>query len=305
MEKAAAHAVANAVLATIQGKDALAGAAGAAAGELAGGIALEMYGKDVTALSESEKQTISALATLAAGIAGGVAGDGTASAIDGALAGKTVVENNSLANVLAAAEANKPGTVEKWKEEQQAAIKEACSGGTPVSCEMAVAMVGTVMSGGVLPEAMLISGAITSGVVSGVDWVMTGSVDPKNAIAAYWGGVLTTYTGLKSTVLINAANGAITSSIDGKNPFLYGTISGLGGAIGYGVGNKIIAPMADDFINPTWKNLRWDDIGLGISQPSTLNPLPGIIGTGTGGSSGEIFNVHVDPNGPLSNKGEK
>ncbi|WP_341873621.1 VENN motif pre-toxin domain-containing protein [Enterobacter cancerogenus] len=96
MEKAAAHAVANAVLATIQGKDALAGAAGAAAGELAGGIALEMYGKDVTALSESEKQTISALATLAAGIAGGVAGDGTASAIDGALAGKTVVDNNSL-----------------------------------------------------------------------------------------------------------------------------------------------------------------------------------------------------------------
>ncbi|WP_420268359.1 VENN motif pre-toxin domain-containing protein, partial [Enterobacter rongchengensis] len=53
----------------------------AAAGELAGGIALEMYGKDVAALSESEKQTISALATLAAGIAGGVAGDGTASAI--------------------------------------------------------------------------------------------------------------------------------------------------------------------------------------------------------------------------------
>jgi filamentous hemagglutinin len=65
--------VANAVLAAMQGKDALAGAAGAAAGELAGGIALEMYGKDVAALSESEKQTISALATLAAGIAGGVA----------------------------------------------------------------------------------------------------------------------------------------------------------------------------------------------------------------------------------------
>ncbi len=96
MEKAAAHAVANAVLAAMQGKDALAGAAGAVTGELAGTLALEMYGKDVTALSESEKQTISALATLAAGIAGGVAGDGTASAIAGAQAGKTVVENNSL-----------------------------------------------------------------------------------------------------------------------------------------------------------------------------------------------------------------
>ncbi|MEI9484266.1 hypothetical protein V5093_21705 [Enterobacter cancerogenus] len=51
--------------------------------------------------------------------------------------------------------------------------------------------------------------------------------------------------------------------------------------------------------------LRWDDIGLGIYEPSTSNPLPGIIGTGTGGSSGEIFNVLVDPNGPLRNKGEK
>jgi filamentous hemagglutinin len=69
------------------GKDALAGAA-SAAGELAGGIALEMYGKDVAALSESEKQTISALATLAAGIAGGVAGDGTASAIAGRSPGR-------------------------------------------------------------------------------------------------------------------------------------------------------------------------------------------------------------------------
>ena len=96
MEKAAAHAVANAVLAAVQGKDALAGAAGAAAGELTGTLALEMYGKDVAALSESEKQTISALATLAAGIAGGLTGDSTASAVAGAQTGKTTVENNTL-----------------------------------------------------------------------------------------------------------------------------------------------------------------------------------------------------------------
>lgn len=96
MEKAAAHAVASAVLAAVQGKDALAGAAGAAAGELAGTLSLEMYGKDVAALSESEKQTISALATLAAGIAGGLTGDSTASAVAGAQTGKTTVENNTL-----------------------------------------------------------------------------------------------------------------------------------------------------------------------------------------------------------------
>ncbi|WP_320727831.1 hemagglutinin repeat-containing protein [Enterobacter sp. 118C5] len=296
MEKAAAHAVASAVLAAVQGKDALAGAAGAAAGELAGTLALEMYGKDVTALSESEKQTISALATLAAGIAGGLTGDSTASVVAGAQAGKTTVENNSLAHVLAAAEANKSGTVDKWQEEQQAAIKEACSGNTPMSCQMAVAAMGTVMSGGALPEAMVISGAITAGAVSAIDFGFNGSVDPKNVIAAYWTGVLTRNTGYKSTVLINAASGAITNSIDGKNPFLYGTISGVGGAIGYGLGNKILTPALDDFINPTWKVLQWDDIGVGMSQPSHLNPTPGITGTFFGGGAGEGFNVLVDPN---------
>ncbi|AYY06309.1 hypothetical protein EGY04_15435 [Enterobacter roggenkampii] len=50
---------------------------------------------------------------------------------------RVVVENNNLASVLAAANAVKPGTKEKWQAEQQAAIKEAGSGGTPVSCQMA------------------------------------------------------------------------------------------------------------------------------------------------------------------------
>ena len=96
MSKTAAHAVANAVLASMQGRDALGGAVGAATGELAGMIALEMYGRPVSELSETEKQTISSLATIASGIAGGVAGDSTASALDGAQAGKTTVENNAL-----------------------------------------------------------------------------------------------------------------------------------------------------------------------------------------------------------------
>ncbi len=95
MEKAAAHAVANAVLAAMQGEDALEGAAGALASELAAKAIMEsMYpGKKAGDLDETQMQTISALATLAAGIAGGVA----AGAIAGAQAGKTVVENNSLA----------------------------------------------------------------------------------------------------------------------------------------------------------------------------------------------------------------
>ncbi|ROP60167.1 VENN motif-containing pre-toxin protein [Enterobacter sp. BIGb0383] len=93
-----AHAVVNAALAAASGKDAGTAAAGAATGELAGMIALDAWGKTVDKLSEEEKQTVSALATLASGLVGGLVGDSGASAVEGAQAGKTTVENNRLSN---------------------------------------------------------------------------------------------------------------------------------------------------------------------------------------------------------------
>ncbi|KTH70888.1 hypothetical protein ASV20_16310 [Enterobacter roggenkampii] len=74
-----AHAVVNAALAAASGRDAASAAAGAAVGELvgkiavdklAGKIAVDGFGKQVSELSEEEKQTVSALATLASGLAG-------------------------------------------------------------------------------------------------------------------------------------------------------------------------------------------------------------------------------------------
>ncbi|MFE4111437.1 VENN motif pre-toxin domain-containing protein, partial [Kosakonia sp. YIM B13611] len=95
--KVIAHAVVNAALAAASGKNAATAAAGAATGELAGIIALDAWGiKDVSKLSEEQKQTVSALATLASGLAGALVGDSGANAIAGAQAGKTTVENNFL-----------------------------------------------------------------------------------------------------------------------------------------------------------------------------------------------------------------
>jgi filamentous hemagglutinin len=67
---------------------------GAAAGEV---IARQLY-PDVAKdkLTEEEKQTISALASISAGIAGGLRGDSALSAASGAQAGKNAVENNAL-----------------------------------------------------------------------------------------------------------------------------------------------------------------------------------------------------------------
>ncbi|SFA64463.1 MULTISPECIES: hemagglutinin repeat-containing protein [unclassified Pseudomonas] len=95
-----AHAVLGAAVAQAQGNSAIAGAAGAAGGELAARlITQQLYGtSDTSSLSEEQKQTVAALSTLAAGLAGGIAKGGSAGAIAGAGAGKNAVENNLLAN---------------------------------------------------------------------------------------------------------------------------------------------------------------------------------------------------------------
>jgi len=92
-----AHAVLGAVTSYAAGNSALAGASGAVMGEY---IAQQLYpGVKREDLSEEQRQTISALGTLAAGLAGGVVGDSTADVVAGAQAGKNALENNNLALV--------------------------------------------------------------------------------------------------------------------------------------------------------------------------------------------------------------
>ena len=278
--------------AAVQGKDALAGAAGAAAGELAGTLALEMYGKDVVALSESEKQTISALATLAAGIAGGLMGDSTASAVAGAQTGKTTVENNTLAHVLAAAEANKAGTIEQWQKEKQAEIEKACSGGTPVSCESAMAAMGSAMVWPLLPEAMAITSLVGAGANAGIGLLMNGEVNPNDLILAYWTGAFTAGTGLWGTMAVNAGSGATSNYLKGDDPLKGGVISGVASGIGYGIGSKLVELPLDKVLNPMkpWKDWIWTDIEMGISKPLPVNPAPGIAGNITSSVTTEFGN---------------
>ncbi|ELY7545998.1 hemagglutinin repeat-containing protein [Cronobacter turicensis] len=91
-----AHALAGAVIANAQGKDALAGAAGASTGELTAKLALDLYGKKPEQLGEDERQLISALSSVAAGLAGAAVSDNTAGVQAAAQAGKNAVENNAL-----------------------------------------------------------------------------------------------------------------------------------------------------------------------------------------------------------------
>ncbi|GAB7213384.1 hypothetical protein OS31_49050 [Dickeya oryzae] len=95
------HALMGAVVAQLSGKDAVAGAVGAAGGELTARLLImkELYGgRDTSDLTEAEKQSVSALASLAAGLASGIASGSVEGAATGAQAGRNAVENNSLSD---------------------------------------------------------------------------------------------------------------------------------------------------------------------------------------------------------------
>ena len=93
-----AHAVLGALVAKASGNSALAGAVGAvAAEETARIIREELYGGvSNEQLTPEQKQTISSLATLVAGIGGASVGTGLLDAVAAASGGKNAVENNYL-----------------------------------------------------------------------------------------------------------------------------------------------------------------------------------------------------------------
>ncbi|MEH0871935.1 VENN motif pre-toxin domain-containing protein [Serratia liquefaciens] len=96
---AMAHALLGAITAQLNNQSAVAGAVGAGGGELAARVIVEIRfpGRDISSLTEGEKQEVSALSQLAAGLAGGIASDSTAGAVAASQAGKNAVENNFVA----------------------------------------------------------------------------------------------------------------------------------------------------------------------------------------------------------------
>lgn len=183
----AAHAVVNAALAVAQGNNALAGAAGAATGEVVGMIATQMYGKPVSELSETEKQTVSTLATVAAGLADGLVGDSGASAVAGAQSGKTTVENNALS--LPSGMVSYGQAVASWNqyadannltpEQKQAGLDKLAKGELPDGANISKVIVDGYKDG------VLIAGAWYLGPAASVGKVIGGGVIAEIANGTY------------------------------------------------------------------------------------------------------------------------
>ncbi|HAP0118967.1 TPA: filamentous hemagglutinin, partial [Escherichia coli] len=285
--RVAAHAVVNAALAVAQGNNALAGAAGAATGEMMGMIATQMYGKPVSELSETEKQTVSTLATVAAGLAGGLVGDSGASAVAGAQSGKTTVENNLLggSELLQTEKAKEHGADVLSCSENPSG--EACKRGQAENKAYAAAL--ATGSVALLPgsaQAMWLLGAGTN---AGMQYADSGEINPVNSVAAGWINVITMGQGWKGTIAWNAAGGALTNAINGDDPLTGSITNGAGAGFGYGVGNYVVKPVANTagkWITGGWNPkfdptlLKYTEVKgqLGISKEMVPSKIPGAAG---------------------------
>jgi len=136
-----AHAVLGAVTAQLNNQSGLAGGLGAGGGELAAWVITGQLfpGRTAEQLSESEKQQVSALSQLAAGLAGGLAAGDAAGAVTAAQAGKNAVENNALSDIAQAQSEGK--TLEEKAEEHVQAENECykqenCAGMSSDACSV-------------------------------------------------------------------------------------------------------------------------------------------------------------------------
>ncbi|EJL8892571.1 hemagglutinin repeat-containing protein [Salmonella enterica] len=91
------HAIIGGVVAELNGAPASGGAAGAVTGEVAAITISGLYfGKPPSELSESEREQLSGMSTVAAALAGSLASASSSGTVAGARAGNNAVENNAL-----------------------------------------------------------------------------------------------------------------------------------------------------------------------------------------------------------------
>ena len=270
-----AHAILGAVVAELQGNSGLAGGAGAVTGELAADIIREqLYGKKAKDLTEAEKENISALAQLATGLAVASVGGDVGDVSTGIAAGKNAVENNAISGQF----------VGKSEEEIIKKIRaQANCENDREGCELVgTIVVGTILAPIViplLPEEAIIGGALSATANIGgqyffnkdkkINWTDVGIATGVGGITGGLG------SGFWGTVGWNAAGGATSSYLEGKDPLIGGLIGAGSSSFGYGAGKLVekplqswINPVANKYIHETNKGF------LGITGHFTESYIP-------------------------------
>ena len=210
------------------------------------------------------------------GQAGGVAGDGTASAIEGAQAGKTVVENN----LMAGSEDAQAMWLQQHGTDMATCSDNPSGAASQKAQNEANAVAFAMASAGLiyLPGGMQVTAGIGGVANAGIQYALTGDITPTDVLIASYVGAFTANTG---------GWGA------------------AGSAVGYGIGNKIFSPALDKVFNTTWKNYPWIDMGMGISKSLPPSPVPGMAGTATSSFATESTGQGIPKSIDELNKGSK
>ncbi|MFW5407389.1 VENN motif pre-toxin domain-containing protein [Pectobacterium brasiliense] len=269
---AVAHAVLGGIVAEVSGNSALAGAAGAATGELAARvIADRLYpGKAISEMTESEKQTVTTLSLLAGGLAAGTVGDSTTNAVAGAQASQNAVENNlfypgavpkgvsDYGQSATSLYINTNLTYEKGNvlnpttdEQRQYAMHKLVTGTMPEGQDPVRGLLtawGAGMSVVVAPvflPSMLSAGTIIGGgAISGTANVSNQLMgnDPfsyTDALIATGTGTVTQGRGFWFTEVVSVAGAYAGAKLQNKDPLTASIAAGIGTALGAGA-NKVV-----------------------------------------------------------------
>ncbi|MFJ5316435.1 hemagglutinin repeat-containing protein [Pectobacterium versatile] len=298
---AMAHAVVGAVVAQLSGQDAAAGAIGASSGELAArAVMAKVYpGKTTNDLTEEEKQSVSALSTLASGLVSGLAGNSTASAASGAQSGRNAVENNlfgpngmpkgmtdvgmsmtSLYTNTNLLDENGNVLNPITEEERQYAMHRLVTGVMPEGQDISKAIVNGYTNG------VLIAGAWYLGPAASIGKVAVGSVLSGGANAAYqWYDLSKPSNENKSYDYWGTTAALVTGGLAPGRDILPNVGIAMGSAVftdGPDKGAVIGAGVG------AWGGGLVGKYAPGLLRP-VFGPSAGFIGDATGSVSGEII----------------
>ncbi|MEG9498218.1 hemagglutinin repeat-containing protein [Mannheimia indoligenes] len=288
-----AHAIWGAVEAYTQGGKAGTGAVAAVTGEVGANIiAQNLFGKESENLTEAEKRTVSELSQIAAGLAGGMTGDTTASFISGAEIGKRAVENNHFGDDIHPSTDRKQ-TIEvmakaMFKGDLQAAEEYYDKHQEEITKYQLQEYLAIVLTKGI-PQ-IATQSTIVSGALGGGSETIGQLIDNKGDISQIDGvkigmstvtSIMTKDMGIGKTVLANSGVEILDSYRTGEDPLIKGISSAIVTTVG-GIAGKGVEIPLNNKINPNWKNYTalessFSNAVSGFYTPSSIPSVSGNI----------------------------
>ncbi|MEX0440830.1 VENN motif pre-toxin domain-containing protein, partial [Providencia rettgeri] len=237
-----------------------------------------------------EKATVSAFASLAAGIAGGLVGGDTSSAGNAAQAGKTTVENNSMSNFFGAQGgkyfegaltlATTLHDEGKSDAEINAALQDYAKGDHPEGQDpargllIAWAPVPTIAGGAVIAPASTAYGLIFGGLLGGSSDATQQFLTMKpgesysytDTLIAIGTGSLTQGKGVIFTTAVNGGGAYLGSTLKNEDPTAAVTGNVVGTVIGIKVGDKVTGNLLNNGYGPVKSEIIGEVIGGGVGS---------------------------------------